>query len=453
MGTKLGQLPDYNEILNNTRKVEVVYEPIPISPVFAYDSIIKSFYEFIKENDIKRILPVGIKSEYIDSVLTFKKRYIRIRQLQDAVSLPCVICKSSLADTDDRMFQNDIFNCDISTDTIASRIHPREFADVVIDIKDKLFFGVTPRNAALNVEISVLDDSEQKMDNLLLMWDRIRFRNLPFDMECIAKNILPVKQALLLAYHLGFFEGKDLSTIPKTNYVDIYNFLNLQISPECPFYLVYEKDMSTSHMEIILCFNATVEVTPEILNKSNDRNLETSHDKTLITRPFTLYFNTISFMYLWMPKSKEIDYIIDDLVTNLEKPEKIEVAKNLIETNFKDVLEYNSEPIPQYVDRCSLYTDCDFEISKLEDLNDIDCNELLDIRAKAYIEYMQSIYPKARWHEFWDIRIDSVDPFDVNYETLHISITPKTLKINDIVKIAVYINKSEMDYFLTNSIT
>ena len=448
MGANLGKLPDYEKILTESSRVEVNYEPIPISPIYSYDSMVKSFYDFIKDNDIKRILPVGIKSEYIDSVLTFKKRYIRIRQLQDAVPMPCVICKSSLADTEDRMFQNDIFNCDISNNSIASRIHPKEFADTIIDIKDKLFFGATPRNAALNVEISVLDDSEQKMDNVLLMWDRIRFRNLPFDMACTTKNILPVKQALLLAYHLGFFEGKDLSTIPKTNYVDIYNFLNLHISPECPFYLIYEKDTSTSHMEIVLCFNGVVEVQPEVLNKSNDRNLETSHDRTLITRPFTIYFNTISFMYFWIPKSKAIDSIIDDLILNLEKPEKIEVAKDLIETNFGEVLDYNSEPIPQYIDKCSLYTECDFDIERLEDLADIDCSELLDIRATAYIEYMQSVYPESRWHEFYDVRIDSEDEFTINYKTLHISITPKTLKIKDIFKIAIYINKSEMDYFL-----
>lgn len=448
MGAKLGQMPDYNEILAD--KVEINYEPIPISPIFAYDNIVQCFFDFIKNNDIKRILPIGIKSEYVDSVLTFKKRYMRIRPLQDAVALPCVICKSSLADTTDRIFQNDVFNCDIANDTIASRIHPRTFADVVIDT-DKLFFGITPRNAALNVEISVLDDSEQKMDNLLLMWDRIRFQNLPFDMVCTTKNILPSKQALLLAYHLGFYKDKDLSIeIPKTNYVEIYKFLNLHISPECPFYLTYEKDTSTSHMEILLCFDNIVEVQPEILNKSNDKNLQTAHDKTLITRPFTLYFNTISFMYLWIPKS-QIDLYIEDLLNNVEKPDKIEVASNLISTNFKDVLDYNSEPIPQFVDNCSLYTDCDFDIENLEDIKDIDCNELLDIRAQAYIEAMQSLYPEYRWHEFYDIRIDSTDEFTVDYKKLHISITPKTLKIHDIIKIAIYINKSEMDYFLNSS--
>ena len=56
-----GKLPDYEKILKDYGKVEINYEPIPISPIFAYDNMVKSFYDFVKNNDIKRILPTGIK--------------------------------------------------------------------------------------------------------------------------------------------------------------------------------------------------------------------------------------------------------------------------------------------------------------------------------------------------------------------------------------------------------
>lgn len=444
---------NYNDIIREKKVIS--HCKVEVDSMFGYESALKTVAEYFVKHDLKKVVPEGIKYTYTESALEFNKRFMLCRTQTDMFEFPSLYINASVLTEnpfDEELFPNDIFKMELAESDLHNSLDPSKFADVIIsydnkkDFRNELYFGVTPDVAYMTIEMSILIDSDQRADNMLIAWNKIRRDTSPFELEGVLQFIVPSDTIIILAHSLGYFKDKPKNT-NNLNLYEMYLYLKKYISTESPYTFKYVRDNSRGRYEVVLQYFGTVYIKPAIINKSINKS-EEMQTEILVTRSFDFMFNIPSIMYLRAPYevSDNIDYI--NILARPEPDLKREIDNyNIVLTNNLNTLiepEHDSETLykSRYIKICSFI----YKLTEEDDFNNIILNfkDMLDDKSNVF-------YSVCKKNRVVSNNFKStINGFEIQLEddlTYHVN--PNGLSLGDSLDVSFYIDNINYQDFIT----
>lgn len=301
---------------------------------YTYMSIMEQFKDMIIDVDMNLILEDDIGFIYIENSIPFRKRYMNLhgfgKRLSDremsAVKTPLLAVQGSVLDSGsyDSIFCTDFFNTDMSNVGIAG------YGDVVFSrIDDSLDVDCSciliPKQGSMNIEITIMEDSVQKLENVREAWNKVRRNEQPDTFIGGIECIFPMELAIQLM--MEFKLVKELDDLSKMTYRDVYNTLRPYAATD--IILDYKVDTSTSKEEIFIRYPYEVLVQPTMINYTPPSLSEWVLEGGLLTRGFTLTFSMASMYQLHNARyvnrfRKSISEIIRENTVSVAKSEPVQ---------------------------------------------------------------------------------------------------------------------------------
>lgn len=310
---------------------------------YTYMSIMEQFKDMLLDTDIPLILDDPLSFIYVESSVPFRKRYMKINgkrmikkdQEMSALRTPLMAVQGSILTDDDArgMFNSDFFNTDMSNiglagygDSILEYYNPDRGIDTACVL--------IPKQGKLNIEVTIMEDSTQKLENIRESWNKVRRNTSPDTFIGAIENILPPNIAIQMMFELGIVETQEeLSTY---TYREVFEELRKYTSPS--FIMDYVTDTSTSIDEIVIRYPYEILIEPKMINLSPPQQEEWILQGGMLTRGFEVTFTMASLynIYNATATNKFRGDLINIIRTNVKEPsvEPIKPVKTDSKTSF-----------------------------------------------------------------------------------------------------------------------
>lgn len=305
---------------------------------YTYMGVLEQFKDMLVDTDMPIILEDELTFIYMEDSMPYRKRYMKINkkriikkdQDMSALKTPVMAIQASILTDDDNsgLFPTDFFNSDMSHismsgygDAVFERYDPE------LDIDASLI--MVPKQGKLNIEVTIMEDSQQKLENIREMWNKVRNKTAPDLFVGAIDNILPPRLAIQMLFELGLVS--DESELETLTYYDVYCMLLKYTSPS--FMLIYDEDTSTGVDEIIIRYGYEILVVPTIINLTPPQQEEWIKQGGMITRGFEVTFSMASMYNIHnaTATNKFRDTIIDKIRSNSQVSPKVVITPTINE--------------------------------------------------------------------------------------------------------------------------
>lgn len=264
-----------------------------VNTYYTYMNMMEQFKDDLIETDMTMILSDPLDFIYLSKSIPFRKRFMKLHKKRftktdkevSALKTPVMAVQGSIMDEDPMGLFTGYFNTTDMSDIRMSGYGDVIFSKYDIDNDIDVACIMIVKQANLNVEITIMEDSLPKLENIKEAWNKLRKQDAPDIFDGVIRGIVP--RELVIHILLEFKEITE-DSIPDLTYKDLFFKLIKYLNSE--FYLDYVVDTSTGKEEIVIQWMYEVVVKPESMNLAEPQMSEWITEGGLLTRPFALNF-------------------------------------------------------------------------------------------------------------------------------------------------------------------
>ena len=410
---------------------------------FTYGKVMSDFVDIITEKVFKQSmngLVDPFKFVNINTRIPSKKRLMKTRIAQGYVQKPILSINGSIYTDEDGegMFPGYFFNTDMSS----MGFQPEEYGSVCLKGDNRIDrynakLIIVPKRATLNVEMNIISDFIQKLDNIKIAWNKIRFKDHKYTEQIEVFNIIPYNTVMNMAYEYKMFSTpEDLKGL---SYRDIYEFLRKYVTPEYTLYYMW--DGSVGRYEIVISYTDTLLIKPDIMTIAGGNKSGTIDRDNVLFRNFFVEFNIVSMYFI---KSKtHIDFGGAQELLTFDKEKGMvsslsAMAKQLEKTTGIAVKKI--EPVSNMLEGKSEVCSASYTHNTKDDIS------LYVIMDKAIVDYHKLLERngiKSETYFYILIKNDLGDEIDIEVDYSTLTIPWDGLCYNKDYKIYIYLDLAE----------